>query len=284
VIVHPVVRRRAEQEGLIGEKWLAGLDSLLATMADRWSLTVGEQLDGGFGSVVFRVRTADRDAALKLPVPGLDIAREAAALGHPGYAQLYACDPEAGALLLEALGPCMELPAEGMVAELGRLLRIAWRPTDEPAFPKADSLARLITSLWRDLSPPYPDSLRALALSYTASRAADTSRKVVVHGDPHCGNALLGPRGYVFVDPEYMACDPAYDCGVVLRQTTAEEFPALCRQLAAITELPYQAIAEWTFVERVSTGLYLLSLGDTERATLFLDAALVSAEPGTRRG
>ncbi|QUQ63409.1 aminoglycoside phosphotransferase family protein [Kutzneria sp. CA-103260] len=284
MIVHPVIRRRAEQEGPVGEKWLADLDSLLAIMADRWSLTVGEQLHGGFGSVVFRVRTPDRDAVLKLSIPGLDVAREAASLGHPGYAQLYACDPAAGALLLESLGPYLELPAEQMVAELGRLLRIAWRPTDEPAFPKADSLAQLITDLWRRLAPPYPDALRDQALAYAANRAVDTSRKVVVHGDPHCGNALRGPRGYVFVDPECFACDPAYDCGVVLRQTTAEEFPALCRQLAEITELPYRAIAEWTFIERVSSGLYLLSLGDTERAQLLLDAALVSAEPGTPPG
>jgi streptomycin 6-kinase len=276
MIVHPVVRRRAELEGSIGEKWLAGLDFLLTTMADRWSLTVTEQLEGGFGSVVFRVRTPDREAVLKLAVPGSGVEQEAAALGFPGYAKLYASDLEAGALLLESLGPYMELPATAMVTELGRLLRIAWRATDEPAYPKAESLAQLITDLWRDLRPPYPDSLRTQALRTAANRAADTSRKVVVHGDPHCGNALRGPDGYVFVDPESFVSDPAYDCGVVLRQTSAEEFPALCRQLAAITELPEQAIAEWTFVERVSTGLYLLSLGDAERSALFLDAALCS--------
>ena len=273
MIVHPVVRRRAEQEGPVGEKWLAGLDSLLATMADRWSLAVGEQLSGGFGSVVFRVHMADRDAVLKLAIPGIGVAQEAAALGHPGYAKLYASDPDAGALLLEALGPAMALPVPEMVAELGRLRRLAWRDTDEPTHPKADRLARFIADLWRDLAPPYPDALRDRALSYAANRAADTSRKVVVHGDPHCGNALLGPDGYLFVDPESFPCDPAYDCGVVLRQTTAAEFPALCRHLAEITELPFQAIAEWTFIERVSTGLYLLSLGDTARATLLLDAA-----------
>ena len=127
---------------------------------------------------------------LKLAVPCTRVAQEAAALGHPGYAKLYASDLDAGALLLESLGPCMDLPAEAMVTEL--------------------------------------------------------------------------------------ACDPAYDCGVVLRQTTAAEFPALCRRLATVTDLPAQAIAEWTFVERVSTGLYLLSLGDPERSALFLDAALCS--------
>jgi streptomycin 6-kinase len=274
--VHPVVRRRAELAGPVGEKWLAGLDSLLVSMADRWSLAVGEQLTGGFGSVVFRVQRAAGEAVLKLAVPESGVAEEAAALGHPGYAKLYASDLDAGALLLESLGPHMDLPPPDMVTELGHLLRIAWRATDAPTFPKAEGLARMITDLWQDLRPPYPWSLRDRALEAAARRAADTSRKVLVHGDPHCGNALRGPTGYVFVDPESFAGDPAYDCGVVLRQTTAEEFPALCRRLAAVTELPAAAIADWTFVERVSTGLYLLSLGDTDRYPLFLDAALSS--------
>jgi streptomycin 6-kinase len=276
MIVHPVVRRRAEQEGTAGEKWLAGLDSLLASMADRWGLDVGEQLDGGFGSVVFRVRTAEREAVLKLAVPGTMVAQEAAALGHPGYAKLYACDLDAGALLLESLGPHMQLPPMEMVTELGKLLRIAWRPTDAPLHPQAELLARLITDLWRNLRPPYPESLLTTALRTAARRAADTSRRVIVHGDPHCGNALQSTDGYVFVDPDGYVCDPAYDCGVVLRDSTAAEFPALCRQLATVTGLPVEAIADWAFVERVSTGLYLLSLGDAERSKSFLDTALHS--------
>jgi streptomycin 6-kinase len=276
MIVHPVVRRRAEQQGSVGEKWLAGLDSLLASLVERWSLDVGEQLDGGFGSVVFRVRTPERAAVLKLAAPGTMVAQQAAALGHPGYAKLYASDLDVGALLLESLGPPMRLPPMAMVTELGKLLRIAWRPTDEPIHPQADLLAKLINDLWRDLQPPYPESLLTTALRTAAKRSADTGRRVVVHGDPHCGNALQSPGGYVFVDPYGYVGDPAYDCGVVLRDTTAAEFPALCRRLAAVTELPFEAIAEWAFVERVSTRLYLLSLGDVERSKSFLDTALSS--------
>lgn len=146
--VRSAVRRRAERAGPVGEKCLADLDSLVATMADRWSLTVGER-PAASGRWCSGCGQGDRDAVL-----------------NP--------------------------------------LRVAWRDTDEPAYPKADSVAEMITDLGRDLAPSYPDALRAQALSYAANRAADTSRKVVVHGDPHCGNALRGPNG------------------VVLRQTTAD--------------------------------------------------------------
>jgi streptomycin 6-kinase len=280
MIVLPVVRRRAEQVGPAGEKWLAGLDSLLATLAGRWSFEVGEQLFGGVGSVVFRVRLADRDAVLKLAIPEPDFPQRVAAFGGRGYARVYAYDLVHHALLLESLGPSLanlRYPAERVVTELGRMLRISWRDTEEPATPRADNHARFISRLWHELSPPYPDSLLAQALSCAENRAATTNRPVVVHGDPHADNALLGTDGFVFVDPDGFVCDPAYDCGVVLRDTTPEEFPALCRQLAEITELPEQDIAEWTFIERVSTGLYLLSLDSPELAAKFLDAALGSS-------
>ena len=284
MIVHPVVRRRAEQVGPTGEKWLAGLDSLLARLADRWSFEVGEQLFGGVGSVVFRVRQVDgdrvdRDAVLKLAIPEPGFPQRIAAFGGRGYARVYAYDLDHHALLLESLGPSLAnlgYPAERVVAELGRMLRISWRDTDEPAVPRAANHARFISDLWRELSPPYPESLLAKALSCAENRSAAPGRRAVVHGDPHADNALRGSDGFVFVDPVGFVCEPAYDCGVVLRDTNPEEFPALCRQLAEITELPVRTIAEWTFIERVSTGLYLLSLDSPELGAKFLDAALYS--------
>lgn len=281
MIVHPVVRRRAEQVGPAGEKWLADLDSLLATLAERWSFEVGEQLFGGVGSVVFRVRQTGRDAVLKLAIPEPGFPQRIAAFEGRGYARLYAYDLDHHALLLESLGPSMAslgYPPARVVAELGRMLRISWRDTDEPAVPRAENHAVFIAGLWDELSPPYPQSLLAQALSCAENRSAATGRRVVVHGDPHADNALRRAGGFVFVDPDGFVCDPVYDCGVVLRDTSPEQFPALCRQLAEITELPAQAIAEWTFIERVSTGLYLLSLDSLEVGAKFLDAAMATGQ------
>ena len=112
----------------------------------------------------------------------------------------------------------------------------------------------------------------------------------MVHGDPHPGNllAVRAPRpgadtGYVFVDPDGFVADRAYDLGVALRdwsstllgpdaRTVAEGY---CAVLAEHTGVDAQRIWEWGFLERVSTGLYLLDVvGAPDRvARPYLDSA-----------
>ena len=129
------------------------------------------------------------------------------------------------------------------------------------------------------------------ALIFAERRAAESDRDlVVVHGDPHSGNllAVRAPRlgadtGYVFVDPDGFVADRAYDLGVALRdwsstllgpdaRSVAEGY---CAVLAEHTGVDAQRIWEWGFVERVSTGLYLLDVvrGPDRVARPFLDSA-----------
>jgi streptomycin 6-kinase len=98
---------------------------------------------------------------------------------------------------------------------------------------------------------------------------------------------VLGPRkgaetGFVFVDPDGFIGDPAYDLGVALRdwnaQLLASDDPlslarSYCRVLAGGSGVDEQAIWEWGFLERVSTGLYVLSLGADEQGQAHLDTA-----------
>jgi streptomycin 6-kinase len=99
---------------------------------------------------------------------------------------------------------------------------------------------------------------------------------VVVHGDPHPANALRvkTPRvgaepGFVFVDPDGFLAEPAYDLGVVLRgwcpELLAGDAPTVarryCQLLARHTGVDAQAIWEWGFIERVSSGLYAWAFG-----------------------
>ena len=96
-----------------------------------------------------------------------------------------------------------------------------------------------------------------------------------MHGDPHPGNllAVRSPRagadsGYVFVDPDGFVADRAYDLGVAMRDWSerllgpdarriAED---LCATLAERSGVDTTRIWEWGFLERVSTGLYLLDV------------------------
>jgi len=301
--VQPVVRQKAEHLGVRGTKWLARLPRLVSDLERQWSITVGDPFSGGTSSYVCRAITRNGGAAvLKLSLPD-DGFRDAvrlleAANGH-GYVRLLAHDTERYAVLQEALGTPMdtlELTPEQQMRALGQTLRQAWtvprwdNATVEPATEKAAQLGQLVGRLWESLGRPCSERVRDQAIAYSASRAAafDLDRCVVVHGDPHPGNALRvsTPRagaesGFVFVDPDGFLADPAYDLGVVLRDWSphllAGDASALahgyCRLLATATGVDETAIWEWGFLERVSTGLYTMQFAGPTLYQPFLETA-----------
>jgi streptomycin 6-kinase len=293
-----LVHQKLAGLGEAGERWLAGLPDLIEEVRRQWSLTVGEPLAGGSAACVLRARTGDgRDAVLKLAIPGEDFTGQARTLGAAegrGYARLLACDLDRNAMLLEALGPAMDLAAEPAIEALCQTLRQAWQ-VPRPAGltvgeEKAGQLGRMVARLWESLGRPCSERVVEQALRFAEKRSLsyDLDSCVVVHGDPHPGNALrvLVPRagaeaGFVFVDPDGFLCDPAYDLGVVLRDwcsqlLAAEPMPLArryCRLLAAHSGIDETAIWEWGFLERVSTGLFILDLGAEELGRPFLDTA-----------
>jgi streptomycin 6-kinase len=264
---------------------------------------------------VAAARTADgRDAVLKLVVPDPHLTQQVRTMveaGGSGYAELLGYDIERHAMLMEALGPSMDrlgLTPYRAIELLCRTLRRAWRVAPwpeltagsaaDPAREKAGQLRELVGRLWEELDRPCPERVIARALSYADRRAAafDPARCVVVHGDPHPGNALRVPAprpgaesGYVFVDPDGFLADRAYDLGVVLRDWCAEllagDAPALarryCRLLAEHSGVDEVAIWEWGYLERVSTGLFVARLGERELARPYLRTArLLAGENG----
>ncbi|MEV0266944.1 aminoglycoside phosphotransferase family protein [Streptomyces sp. NPDC050617] len=300
--VPPVVRAKALRLGRRGQEWLAGLPSLVAELERRWSLTAGEPLGRATSAYVLRVRTGDgRAAVLKLAVPDPDFPSAPRTLRRAegqGYVGLLAHDAERHALLLEALGPPLDqlgLPPSRQLEILCATLRRAWLAPPLEATPprpdKARSLAVMVERLWDGLGRPCSERVIGRALDCAGRRAAafDPGRCVVVHGDPHPGNALraTAPRsgaetGFVFVDPNGFVDEPAYDLGVVLRGWCAELLAAgdavgparsYCALLAARTGVDARAIWEWGFLERVSTGLYLLDHGAEVAARPYLETA-----------
>lgn len=307
-----LLRQRADRLGAEGRSWVASLPGLVADLERRWSITVGEPLSGGSASYVARARTADGVAVvLKVALPDKGFAEQVATLRAArgrGYANLLAWDLEHRAALLEVLGPALDqlgLSPEAQMDALCTTLHTAWevplpaRPTLAQAQAKGRGLADLVARLWDDLGRPCSQQVITLALEYAQRRVAatDLDRVVVVHGDPHPGNALQiltaragAESGFVFVDPDGFVADPAYDVGVVLRDWCAHllagDTSALarhyCRSLAARSGLDATAIWEWGYLERVSTGLYLLQQGAEDLARPFLETAerLVRPAPG----
>jgi streptomycin 6-kinase len=301
--VQPLVRQKAAHLGARGREWLAHLPEFVSDLERHWSITVGAPFSGGTTSYVCRAVThAGEAAVLKLTLPDEGFSATVrlleAAQGN-GYVRLLAHDTERYALLLEALGAPLnklDLTPEQQMRVLARTLRRAWhvpRCDDakaEVATEKAAQLGELVGRLWESLGRPCSKRVRDQALAYAASRAAafNIDRCVVVHGDPHPANALsvTTPRagaesGFVFVDPDGFLADPAYDVGVVLRdwspQLLAGDTSVLarryCRLLAEETGVDERAVWEWGFLERVSSGLYIMQFAGPDLYQPFLDTA-----------
>lgn len=292
VALSPIARRRVE-EHTDGERWLAELPGAVAALARHWSLTVEKPLSGGNSGLVASVLTAaGTQAVLKLALPGTGYPhalRTLTAAGGRGYARLLDADPAREALLLEALGPAVSdldhTPTDALRILAGTLVE-AWTvppPDATPRPDKAGELAALVTDLWERLARPCPAPVVAEALACACRRAADTrAPQVLVHGDPHPANALRvraprpgAPTGHVFVDPESIHADAAYDLGVVLRDrfTAPSTMDGYLRLLATETGVDEDAVRDWSYLERVSSGLYLISLGEPVEGRSFLDSA-----------
>jgi streptomycin 6-kinase len=289
-----MVRRTASSRGAVGKDWLAALPRYLDELRRSWSLEIDEVLAGGTTALVAHVRPA---AVLKIAPPWdpLDSqVRTIAAAEGRGYVRLYAFDPERNAALLEPLGPMLdEDPAEKSLDVLAQTLQQAWQVPrgSTPELDKASQLIEIITSLWPALGRPCSEGLVEQALSYARQRvqAIDSAAHVVCHGDPHPNNALAvlttrpgAESGYVFVDPDGFLTEPAYDLGVVVRgftdQLLADARPAgllrgYCHRLATATGVDEEAIWQWGFVERVSSGLYLMQHGHQAEARDYLASA-----------
>jgi hypothetical protein len=97
-----------------------------------------------------------------------------------------------------------------------------------------------------------------------------------------CSNSDQAVRpATAFVDPDGFVADRAYDLGVAIRDwssrlnhgTPGATLQGYCRLLAEHTSVDVERIWKWGFVERVSTGLYVLSLGAEAVALPFLQTA-----------
>jgi streptomycin 6-kinase len=256
-----------------GDRWAAALPATIAALESEWGITAGESLSGGTSAYVARARTATGEpAVLKISVPGAGFDREIRTLlaaGGRGYARVLAADPAREAVLLEPLGPALTrsgLSPEAQLDVLAGLLPLAWQvPAEGPAEDKAAALITLV----EEHRTPGHDRVVAEALRCAERRSAafDPDRCVWVHGDAAAANVLATPDGgWVFVDPDGFLGDPDYDRGVAARDwceelTAAPDPRALLRDYCRRLGGDPGPVWEWAYLERVSTGLYVESLG-----------------------
>ncbi len=254
------VRRLAGREPR-GREWLAALPGLVAELAGRWGLSLGEAFDhGGYTAVVLPAELGDgTPAVLKLSFPHMEGRDEAAGLrfwdGDPTV-RLLAADEERQALLLERCLPGHDLnalPEARRDEVLAGILRRLWRPApprhgfrhlaemiaywsgeterDEARWPDRE-LVREGLAVWRELSEPSGDD-------------------VLLATDAHAGNVLAAQRRpWLLIDPKPFVGDRAYDATQHLfdqRERLEADPRGFVRRWAALLDLDEERVRAWTF-------------------------------------
>jgi streptomycin 6-kinase len=282
------VRVRALAHGPAGARWLRELPDIVDDVARRWGITVGSTLTGGSAAYVAEATTRDGDpAVLKVALPAAiegagmfdrSVTTYQLAGGH-GCAALLRHDDDLSALLLERLGRSLDelrLPVAEQIEVICRTVQQVWRPVPADVAlttgaDKAGQLAAYILFAWDALGRPCEERTTALALKYATERAAafDLSTAVLVHGDAHSWNTLEARHGaFKLVDPEGLISEPAHDLAIPMRELNEELLAGdaatlghtRARRLSDVTGVEIEPIWQWGFIERVSTGLFLMQL------------------------
>jgi streptomycin 6-kinase len=277
------------------------LPEVLDTLARRWGLHLDAPFVGGTASYVVAATDDDgRACVLKVAMALDDDDRTAFArsvvvhrlAGGVGCVELLDHDPVSHAMLLERLGPNLDelgTPLPELLDLVADTLRAFWRPVlDDADLPtgaeQAVWLARHITTTWEALDRPCERAVVDRAVAYCDVRAAayDPARAVLVHGDGHGWNTLRAAGGGTkLVDPEGIRSEPEHDLGVPMREynepllddDTARCVRERAEHLAARCDVDPDAVWEWGFVERVSTGLASLRDFDGDGGSAFLQVA-----------
>ena len=294
---------RAESMGEAGRAWVAHLPALVRELELLWGVEAGVSLAGGSESLVAEATLADgTQAVLKVGLPGsADLNAEATvyrlAAGR-GYAKLLAHDPERNALLLERLGVPLSRHCDSTEARI-RAICATFQTAWVEALPghglmtgaeKARWLARFIAEQWQALGQPCSAKAKNLALEYAEERFAAfrPQESFLVHGDAHAENTLIAedPGADVrlrckFIDPDGLVAEKACDLAPIMRDWSEELLAgdtevltrARCDLLAELTDVPTRPIWQWGYMERVSTGLVMLAIGQREEARQTLAVA-----------
>ena len=219
-----------------------------------------------------------------------------------GYVRVLASDLDRRAMLQERLGAPLSsfgLSVEAQIDVITATVAAGWRAVPaaidlRTGREQATFLEAFIGARSDELGQPCPAPTIELARHYARARrdAFDASTAVLIHGDAHPANILAAPsaapsptpqrqpKEFKLIDPDGMRSEPAHDLAIPLRDWTAELLAgdavelglAWCARLSERADVDARAIWEWAFVERVSTGLFMLQLGDP-RGVGFLEVA-----------
>ncbi|HZW29046.1 MAG TPA: aminoglycoside phosphotransferase family protein [Trueperaceae bacterium] len=253
--------RRLAQRDPQGVAWLDALPGLVAELATRWRLRLGEPLQHeGYTAVVVPADLEDGTrAVLKLAFPHMEGRDEAAGLrfwdGDPTV-RLLAHDEPSGAMLLERCLPghsLHALPDERRDEVLASLVRRLWRrPQPGSGFRHLQEMIAYWAAETRGDEERWPDpALVREGLAAWEELARPSARDVLLGTDVHAGNVLAAEREpWLVIDPKPFVGDPAYDATQHLfdeRERLAADPAGFVARWSASLGLPEDRVRAWTF-------------------------------------
>jgi streptomycin 6-kinase len=200
------VRRNAQEQGVAGRAWLAGLPQQIAEIERDWAITIGDMTQNATEAFVAFARLADGgDAVLKIVMPGFDANRQELrvlrAANGKGYAKLLRADETRNVMLLERLGRqlhVLNLPDERKMAVITTSIRPGYqaRPVrrSQRARRRRSNSPALSDTLAQRSENPVRRPFDALEFA-RQRRAASVSKSVQIHGDAHSGTRLQATDG-----------------------------------------------------------------------------------------
>ncbi|MGO8877255.1 MAG: aminoglycoside phosphotransferase family protein [Acidimicrobiales bacterium] len=260
-------------------RWLRDLPDVVATLAERWELRVGERFPLSWSYVVAARRESGDECVLKIGPPVGDedegTVREGLALRLAGQSAVSVLeeDDDAGALLLQRAtggplsamcerddGSATEILAHAMLgfwvaagpeSGLPPLSRL------EDTFEEFDRGPHGASYRGRDLAATLGEidsgvrELRAAAV--TARRVleellADRAASVLVHGDLHHDNVLEDEaKGWLVIDPKGFFGDPGYDVAAMFYNPMP--FPLGLGDMEALVRRRLDAMSDITRID-----------------------------------
>ena len=216
-----------------GEAWLRDLPGLLADLAARWCLTLGEPFDLSYNYVVGAGRGDGSEVVLKVGFPHHELEREIRAMrlyAGEGTCRLLESNEAHHAMLLERLRPGERLEVlarddDDAATRIGvMLMRQLWRPVPDDVpegyfEPIANWFARAFARHRAEYGGPgpFPAAVLDRAERLAAELLASAPTIVLLHGDFHHDNVLSAERApWLAIDPKGMIGDPGYEVGPFL--------------------------------------------------------------------
>ncbi|WP_157911766.1 aminoglycoside phosphotransferase family protein [Alteribacter populi] len=290
-LVSKFVQQKAKSLGYEGEKWLYHLKDTIYDLEQRWGIRIEKTLEGGSEAFVAEVSAHDGgNAILKLVMPQMEgnsvLEQEVEALrivNGDGYVRLINEDMNQRALLLERLGKPLHQLGYSTKEEIKIIcstLKQSWKPIQQSHHLQSihdliEWFTNFIPALWKDLGKPCSKELIDQSLTFLESRLTniDLKKAVLVHGDAHSGNILQNPTEpqplFKLIDPDGLIAEPSYDLGILMREwlddlieDPLENGKIRCSLLGQLTGEDTQGIWEWGYIQSISTGLFLIKIGE----------------------